>query len=81
MKDNNNIKLSWGQYWSFTEEEIMKATENVITIKSKILQLHDKLKKVVPLDEEIKIKINNQIDRLQMSKECIKYYYKLETLL
>ena len=45
MSDNTEIKLNWGQYWNFTEEEVKTATENVIVIKSKILQLHEKIDK------------------------------------
>ena len=77
MNDNTEIKLNWGQYWNFTEEEVKTATENVIVIKSKILQLHEKIDKANDFnkpDPEIKKKIN----RLEMSKECIKYYYKLD---
>ena len=81
MNDNTEIKLNWGQYWNFTEEEVKTATENVIVIKNKILQLHDKIDKANDFnkpDPEIKKKIREQINRLEMSKECIKYYYKLD---
>jgi hypothetical protein len=88
------IDLTWGQYFNFTEKEIKTATENVIIIKNKILQLHDKLEGIKKLQknknfknfnedecENDKKKLQSQMDRLEMSKECIKYYYKLEILL
>ena len=84
MSGDTEFKLNWGQYWNFTEEEVKTATENIIIIKSKILQLHEKIDKANDFnkpDEEIKKKIREQINRLEMSKECIKYYYKLDTLL
>jgi len=81
---SEEISLSWGQYFNFTSEEIETATQNVIIIKNKILQLQEKLEKLKNPNEEDfkeKKKIKSQIDRLEMSKECIKYYYKLEILL
>ena len=84
MTETKDITLTWGQYFNFTEKEIMNATENVIIIKNKILQLHEKLEKLKDFkhpNEEEKKKLKSQMDRLEMSKECIKYYYKLEILL
>jgi|TARA_R110000796_G_scaffold66583_3_gene153089 hypothetical protein len=72
----DEIKLSWGQYWSFTKGEIYTAVESVLTIKSKILQLETTKEKVL-LEEDKKI-LQKKIDRLEMSKECIKHYYKIE---
>jgi hypothetical protein len=72
----DEIQLSWGQYWSFTKGEIYTAVESVLTIKGKILQLETKKEKV--LLEEDKKKLQKQIDRLEMSKECIKCFYKIE---
>tara|TARA_R100001015_G_C4635060_1_gene203320 strand:- start:6679 stop:6939 length:261 start_codon:yes stop_codon:yes gene_type:complete len=86
MSENKDFTLTWGQYFNFTEKEILTATENVIVIKNKILQLHEKLEKYKKdfkngEYEEEKKKIKSQMDRLEMSKECIKYYYKLEIML
>tara|TARA_Y100000004_G_C8661033_1_gene305205 strand:- start:27 stop:281 length:255 start_codon:yes stop_codon:yes gene_type:complete len=84
MTETKDITLTWGQYFNFTEKEIMNATENVIIIKNKILQLHEKLEKLKDFknpNEEEKKKLKSQMDRLEMSKECIKYYYKLDILL
>jgi len=86
MSDEKELTLTWGQYFNFTEKEIKTATENVIVIKNKILQLHEKLEKYKKdfkegQYEDEKKKIKSQIDRLEMSKECIKYYYKLEIML
>ena len=86
MSEKNDLTLTWGQYFNFTEKEILTATENVIVIKNKILQLHEKLEKYKKdfkngEYEEEKKKIKSQMDRLEMSKECIKYYYKLEIML
>lgn len=86
MSDEKELTLTWGQYFNFTEKEIRTATENVIVIKNKILQLHEKLQKYKKdfkegQHEDEKKKIQSQIDRLEMSKECIKYYYKLEIIL
>lgn len=72
----DEIKLSWGQYWSFTKGQIYTAVESVLTIKSKILQLETTKEKVL-LEEDKKI-LQKKIDRLEMSKECIKHYYKIE---
>jgi ribosomal protein S15P/S13E len=86
MSEKKDLSLTWGQYFNFTEKEILTATENVIVIKNKILQLHEKLEKYKKdfkngEYEEEKKKIKSQMDRLEMSKECIKYYYKLEIML
>tara|TARA_R110000851_G_scaffold331612_2_gene506033 strand:- start:5568 stop:5786 length:219 start_codon:yes stop_codon:yes gene_type:complete len=68
------MTLSWKQYCYFSVEEIDQATYNVIKIKEKILELNDKLKIT---DDNKKVNINDCIERLEMSKECIKYYYGL----
>lgn len=88
------MSLSWFQYCNFSEEEIENANKNVIIIKDKILQLTEKLEKIKeleknkhfknPNEEECKlekIKLQSNINRLEMSKECIKYYYGLTILL
>jgi hypothetical protein len=89
------MTISWGQWYNgFSPEKIDEATLNVIKIKDKILQLHDKVSGIKelqndknfnnPNEEECEkdiIKYNSLIDRLIMSKECIKYYYGLDILL
>ena len=65
-----NIILNWKQYFNgFTKKEIYEADYNVIIIKSKILQLIDK-PETIPIIEEI--------NRLELSKKCIKSYYSLD---
>ncbi len=66
--------MNYYQYYYFSEEEIEKANINVIKIKEKILELYDKLEHVNDIK---KIKLNETIERLNMSKECIKHYYGL----
>lgn len=67
--------MNYYQYYYFSTEDIDKATYNVIKIKEKILQLNDKLKDIT---DDKKKNIQDNIDRLIMSKECIKYYYNLD---
>tara|TARA_B110000285_G_C14931425_1_gene517504 strand:- start:30 stop:242 length:213 start_codon:yes stop_codon:yes gene_type:complete len=65
-----NIELNWKQYFNgFTKKEIYEADYNVIIIKSRILQLIDK-PETIPIIEEI--------NRLELSKKCIKSYYSLD---
>ncbi len=71
------MAITWGQYYNgFSIDTIDKATYNVIKIKEEILELHKKLE----TENEVgKIaKIGELMSRLDMSKECIKYYYGLE---
>lgn len=63
------------QYYYFTIEEIDDATANVLKIKEKILQLHERLTNST---DDKKKSIQENIDRLNMSKDCIKYYYGLD---
>jgi D-hexose-6-phosphate mutarotase len=67
--------MNYYQYFYFSVEDIDKATYNVIKIKDKIIELHNKLENV---EEDKKVNINDTIDRLEMSKECIKNYYNLD---
>lgn len=70
---NDEIVLSWNQYFRHTKEEVCFAIESVFIIKEKILQLEEKKKKI----EDV-TKIQKQINRLEISKESIKYYYQIE---
>ena len=67
--------MNYYQYYYFSVEDIDNATYNVIKIKEKILQLHEKLTNAT---DDKKKSIQENIDRLNMSKECIKYYYDLD---
>jgi len=65
-----NIILNWTQYFNrFTQKEIFEANHSVIIIKSKILELKNK-EETIPIIE--------QINRLELSKNCIKSYYSLD---
>jgi len=68
------MTLTWKQYCYFSVEEIDQATYNVIKIKDKILELNEKLKTT---DDDKKVNLTDLIERLEMSKNCIIYYYGL----
>jgi predicted RNA-binding protein with EMAP domain len=68
------MTLTWKQYCYFSVEEIDQATYNVIKIKDKIIELNEKLKST---DDDKKVNIKDLIERLEMSKNCIIYYYGL----
>ena len=71
------MAITWGQYYNgFSIDTIDKATYNVIKIKEEILELHKKLETENEVDKIAKI--GELMGRLEMSKECIKYYYGLE---
>ena len=84
MEDIKDINLNWSQYLYFTKEQIKNAELNIICIKSKILKLHDKLDKLGDFksksNDEVE-DIKRRINMLNMSKECIKYYYKIDIAL
>ena len=67
--------MNYYQSYYFSIEDIDNATYNVIKIKEKILQLNDKLTNTT---DDKKKNIQENIDRLIMSKDCIKYYYNLD---
>tara|TARA_Y100001938_G_C7809639_1_gene291249 strand:+ start:302 stop:520 length:219 start_codon:yes stop_codon:yes gene_type:complete len=69
------MTITWGQWCrGFEDDEITKAKRNVIKIKEKIIELNEKLL----LKDVKKDLVNDLIDRLEMSKNCIKYYYGLD---
>ena len=73
----NYMAITWGQYYNgFSIDTIDKATYNVIKIKEKILELNKKLETEKEVGKIAQTK--ELIDRLEMSKECIIYYYGLE---
>ena len=71
------MTITWGQYYNgFDDMIIEKATYNIIKIREKILELHKKLeneKEVCKISQ-----IKELIDRLEMSKKCIIFYYGLD---
>tara|TARA_R100000951_G_C2614105_1_gene172172 strand:- start:901 stop:1128 length:228 start_codon:yes stop_codon:yes gene_type:complete len=72
------MPISYSQWYNgYTQDIIDKASYNVIKIKEKILMLNEKLETRNTNKTEID-EINDRIERLDMSKECIKYYYGLD---
>ena len=73
----NYMAITWGQYYNgFSIDTIDKATYNIIKLKEKIAELHKKLE----TEKEVgKIaQIGELMGRLEMSMNCIKYYYGIE---
>ncbi len=74
--------MNYYQLYYFSESEIEKANNNLLIISNKIQQLHDKIKDIKKLDnfedcsKDI-LKFETIIDRLNMSKNCIKHYYNI----
>lgn len=70
--------MNYYQSYYFTEEEIEKVNNNLIIIQDKIKQLDKKLNDKSKSLSNIEIdRITKSIDRLNMSKKCIKYYYNI----
>ena len=81
-EDDCRKNTTWGQWYNgYSIEDIDEATKNVIIIKNKIVVLNEKLTKIreftTPNEKELTA-VKEQLKRLEMSKECIKYYYGLE---
>ena len=68
--------MNYYQYFYFTDEELENANHNLIAILDKICSLQSKLERVNISIEE-KNRIEKSIARLQMSRDCIKYYYNI----
>lgn len=69
--------MNYYQYYYFTEEELENVNNNLIIICNKIKELDNKLnnnKSLSPIEIN---RITKSIDRLNMSKKCIKYYYNI----
>jgi hypothetical protein len=68
--------MNYYQTYYFSEIEIEKANNNLIIIQDKIKKLDDKLnnKSITLTPPEIN-RISMGIERLKMSKDCIRYYY------
>ena len=72
------MSLTYYQLYYFTEEELEKVNNNLKIISDKIKQFDNKLNDSNKLLTSLEItKIVNNIDRLNMSKNCIKYYYNI----
>lgn len=70
--------MNYYQYYYFTEEELENVNNNLIIICNKITELDNKLNDKSKSLSEIEInRITKSIDRLNMSKKCIKYYYNI----
>ena len=70
--------MNYYQAYYFTEEQIEEANNNLIIISDKIKQLdtklNDKNKSLSTIEMD---RILKSIKRLNMSKDCIKYYYNI----
>ena len=70
--------MNYYQVYYFTEEQIEEANNNLIIISDKIKQLdtklNDKNKSLSTIEMD---RILKSIKRLNMSKDCIKYYYNI----
>ncbi len=70
--------MNYYQAYYFTEEQIEEANNNLIIISDKIKQLdtklNDKNKSLSTIEMD---RILKSIRRLNMSKDCIKYYYNI----
>lgn len=70
--------MNYYQMYYFSEEEIEKAVNNINMINNKIKQIEDKIHVIEELkNDEDMIKFKSIIERLNMSKNCIKYYYNI----
>jgi hypothetical protein len=70
--------MNYYQLYYFSEVEIEKANNNLIIISDKIKQLDSKLNnKNLNLTMAEINKMSMAIERLKMSKSCIKYYYNI----
>jgi hypothetical protein len=70
--------MNYYQLYYFSDLEIEKANNNLIIISDKIKQLDSKLNnKNLNLTMAEINKMSMAIERLKMSKSCIKYYYNI----
>ncbi len=70
--------MNYYQSYYFTETEIEEVNNNLIIIQDKIKQLDSKLNnKNIDLTKIEYDRISKSIKRLNMSKNCIKYYYNI----
>jgi hypothetical protein len=76
----DEINLTFYQYRNFTKEQVFNARGYCYKIKDRILTLHQRKELITISEDEIK-KINANLELLETSKECIKYYYGLDMLI
>ena len=70
--------MNYYQLYYFSDLEIEKANNNLIIISDKIKQLDSKLNnKNLNLTVAEINRMSMAIERLNMSKNCIKYYYNI----
>ena len=70
--------MNYYQLYYFSDLEIEKANNNLIIISDKIKQLDSKLNnKNLNLTMAEINRMSMAIERLKMSKSCIKYYYNI----
>ena len=70
--------MNYYQSYYFTEVEIEEANNNLIIIQDKIKQYDKKLNDTSKSLSHIEVdRITKSINRLNMSKNCIKYYYNI----
>ena len=69
--------MNYYQSYYFTETEIEEVNNNLIIISDKIKQLDNKLNNSKSLSTIESDRIIKSIKRLNMSKNCIKYYYNI----
>ena len=70
--------MNYYQLYYFSDTEIEKANNNLIIISDKIKQLDSKLNnKNLNLTMAEINRMSMAIERLKMSKSCIKYYYNI----
>jgi ribosomal protein L23 len=75
---DDDLTLTFYQYRNFDKETIRKALGNIYNIKSRLVGLSNRLNTIQDNSQIEKIKKN--IENLEMSKECIIYYYGLNVL-
>tara|TARA_R110002096_G_scaffold149963_1_gene311642 strand:- start:558 stop:770 length:213 start_codon:yes stop_codon:yes gene_type:complete len=70
--------MNYYQYIYFSDIELEKVNNNLIIIGDKIKKLEDKLnnKSITLTLAEIN-RMSMGVERLRMSKSCIKYYYNI----
>ena len=71
------MSLTYYQSIYFNQEDIDNAKKNIEFIEKKIKEISLKMNRNHE-DDKILLKQQSHINRLKMSKDCIKYYYKLD---
>lgn len=71
------MSLTFIQSIYFNQEDIDIANKNIDFIEKKIKEIGLKMNRNHE-DDKILLKQQSHINRLTMSKDCIKYYYKID---